>query len=116
MLEELHTISQTIVFVSLQNPSSEKLFKLHSAFLITYGKALETKDADKDSNLFAQICQTTRLDSSNIGVSIANLILSKPSYISLCSFTSSLKDKQLSRKLIIFDHEAGMIKDQYCEN
>jgi hypothetical protein len=91
MFEELHTISQTIVFVSFQHPSSEKLFNLHSAFLINYGEAFETENADKDSNLFAQICQAKRLDSSNTGVSIADLILSKLLYISLCCFTNSLK-------------------------
>jgi hypothetical protein len=111
MFEELHAISQTIVFLCLQHPSTEELLN-YSAVLITYGKAFETEDADEDSNLFGQICQPTLLDSSNTGVSIVNLILSKPSYISLRSFTDSLKDKQLPSKHIIFDHEAGMIKDQ----
>jgi hypothetical protein len=89
---------------------------LHSPVLITYGKAFQTEDADEDSNRFGQICQPTRLESSNTGVRIPNLRLAKPSYISLCSFTDSLKDKQLSSKLIMFDHEARMIKDQYCED
>jgi hypothetical protein len=97
----------------LQHPSTEDLFNLHSAVLITYGKAFETEDADEDSNLFGQICKSTRPHSSNTGVNIANLRLSKPSYISLCSFTDFLKDKQLSSK---FDHEAEMIKDQHYED
>jgi hypothetical protein len=100
----------------LQHPWAEELFNFHSAVVITYGKTFQTEDADEDSNLFGQICQPTRLDSSNTGVSIANLRLSKPSYISLCSFTDSLKDKQLSSELIMFDHGAWMIKAQYCED
>jgi hypothetical protein len=43
----------------------EELYNLHLAVLITYGKAFETEEADEDSKLFGQICQPTRLDSSN---------------------------------------------------
>jgi hypothetical protein len=43
----------------------EELYNFHLAVLITYGKAIETEEADEDSNLFGHICQPTSLDSSN---------------------------------------------------
>ena len=51
MFKELHTMSQTIVCWCPQHPSTEELLNLHLEHLITYGKSLETEDADEDANL-----------------------------------------------------------------